>query len=164
MNSLGEIVVVENTEVSTGPNTGSGVDDPLFQSESFRTPAHTVGIFNPHSAPSSVRDLFGTLGTSSNQPMALQMLETFVTYTIPLDHFTGMTSNVTIVSDQFLLGSHSILPLQMAHSTTVPQATTVSTRNVVITQSPIGTSFLLRPNPSLPPEYNALNTSIAIPT
>jgi hypothetical protein len=37
MNSLREIVVVDNIEVPTGPNTGSGVDDPLFQSESFRT-------------------------------------------------------------------------------------------------------------------------------
>jgi hypothetical protein len=164
MNSSGEIVVVDNTEVPTGPNTGSGVDDPLFQSESFRTPTHTAGIFNPSSAPSSVRDLYGTLGMSSNQPMASQMPETFVTYTVPLDHFTGTTSNVTTVSDQLLVGSHSILPLQMAHSTMVPQATTVSTGNVVITQAPIGTPLPLRPNPSLPPGYNALNTSIAIPT
>jgi hypothetical protein len=64
MNSSGEIVVVENTEVPTGPNAGSGVDDPLFQSESFRTPTHTAGIFNPSSAPSSVRDLYGNLGAS----------------------------------------------------------------------------------------------------
>jgi hypothetical protein len=46
----------------------------------------------------------------------------------------------------------------------VPQAMTVSTGNVVITQAPIGTPLPLRPNPSLPPGYNALNTSIAIPT
>jgi hypothetical protein len=96
--------------------------------------------------------------------MASQMPETSVTYTVPLDHFTGTTSNVTTVSDQLLVGSHSILPLQMAHSTMVPQATTVSTGNVVITQAPIGTPLPLRPNPSLPPGYNALNTSIAIPT
>jgi hypothetical protein len=46
----------------------------------------------------------------------------------------------------------------------VPQAMTVSTRNVVITQAPIRTPLSLRPNPSLPPGYNALNTSISIHT
>jgi hypothetical protein len=46
----------------------------------------------------------------------------------------------------------------------VPQATIVSTRNVIITQAPIGTPLLIRPNPSLPHGYNTLNTSIAIPT
>jgi hypothetical protein len=96
--------------------------------------------------------------------MASQMLETSVTYTIPLDHFTSTTSNVVTVSDQLLVGSHSILPLHISHSTMVPQATTISTGNVVITQDPIGTPLLLRSNPSLPPEYNALNTSIDIPT
>jgi len=34
---------------------------------------------------------------------------------------------------------------------------------VVITQAPIGMPLLLRSNPSLPPRYNALNTSISIP-
>jgi hypothetical protein len=170
MNSSGEIVVDENIEVPTGPNTESGVDDPLFQSESFRTPVHTAGIFNPSSVPvhsfgELLRDTIFliTLGMSSNQPMASQMPETSVTYTVPLDHFTGTTSNVVTVSDQLLVGSHSILPLQIAHSTMVPQATTVSTGNVVITQAPIGTPLPLRSNPSLPPGYNALNTSIAIP-
>jgi hypothetical protein len=52
----------------------------------------------------------------------------------------------------------------MAHSTMVPQAMTVSTGNVVIPQDPIRTPLLLRPNPSLPPRYNALNTSISITT
>jgi hypothetical protein len=46
----------------------------------------------------------------------------------------------------------------------VPQYTIVPTRNVVITQAPIRAPLPLRPNPSLPPGYNALNTSIAIPT
>jgi hypothetical protein len=97
MNSSREIVVIENIEVPTRPNTGSGVDDPLFESESFRTPTHSARIFNPSSAPSSVHNIFGALGTSSNQPMASQMSETFVIYTVPFDHFTGTTSNVTIV-------------------------------------------------------------------
>jgi hypothetical protein len=46
MNSSGEIVVVENFEVPTGPNAGSGVEDPHFHSESFRTPTHTAGTSN----------------------------------------------------------------------------------------------------------------------
>jgi hypothetical protein len=137
MNSSGEIVVVDNTEVPTGPNAGSGVDDPLFQSESFRTPTHMAGIFNPSSTPSTVRDIYGNLGVSPDQPMASQIPETSVTYTVPLDHFTGTTSNVTTVSDQLLVGSHSILPLQMAHSIVVPQATIIHTRHTVISQAPI---------------------------
>jgi hypothetical protein len=52
----------------------------------------------------------------------------------------------------------------LANSTMVPQDTIVSTRNVVITQAPIETPLLLRSNPSLPSGYNALNTSIAIPS
>ena len=35
---------------------------------------------------------------------------------------------------------------------------------MVITQDPIGTPLSLRSNPSLPPRYNSLNTSISIPT
>jgi hypothetical protein len=89
---------------------------------------------------------------------------TSTTYTVPLDHFTGTTSNVITVSDQLLVGSHSILPLHLANSTMVPQATPVSAGNTVITQAPIGTPLPLRSNPSLPPGYNALNTSIANPT
>jgi hypothetical protein len=52
----------------------------------------------------------------------------------------------------------------MAHSIMVPQATTISTENVVITQAPIGTPLPPRPNPSLAPGYKDLNTSIVIPT
>jgi hypothetical protein len=152
MNSLVEIVVVENIELPTGPTTGYGVDNPLFHSESFRTLTHTARIFNPSSSHSSGHDIFGALGTSSNQTMASQMSDTYVTYMIPLDHFTGTTSKVVTVSDQLLVGSHSIIPLQIAHST------------MVITRYPIGTPLLLRPNMSLPPGYNALNTSISIPT
>jgi hypothetical protein len=51
---------------------------------------------------------------------------TSTSYTVPLDHFTGTTSNVVTVSDQLLVGSHTILPLQLTSSTTVPQVTHVS--------------------------------------
>jgi hypothetical protein len=96
--------------------------------------------------------------------MASQMPEMSITYMVPLDHFTGTTNKVTMVLDQLLVGAHSILPLHMAHSTMVPRAMTVSTENVVITQDPIGTPLLLRPNPSLLPGYNTLKTSMSIPT
>jgi hypothetical protein len=46
----------------------------------------------------------------------------------------------------------------------VSQATPVSAGNTVITQDPIETLLLLRSNPSLPPGYNYLNTSIPNPT
>jgi hypothetical protein len=111
MNSSGEIVVVDNTGVPTRPNVGSGVEDPLFPSESFRTPAHTTKAFNPSVAHSSIHDLYDNLGASLDQPMASQMPEMYVAYTVPLDHFIGMTSKVTIVSNQLLVCSHSILPL-----------------------------------------------------
>jgi hypothetical protein len=88
MNSSGEIVVVDNIEVPTGPNTGSRVEDPLFQTESFRTPTHTVENFHPSSIPLTVCDLYGNLGASPDQPMASKMPEVYVTYTIPLDHLT----------------------------------------------------------------------------
>jgi hypothetical protein len=120
MNSSGEIVVVENIGVPIQPNIGSGVDDPLFPSESFRTSSHIVGVVNPSSTPSTVRDIYDNLGVSLDQPMASQMTEILVTYMVPLDHFTRMTNNVTMVLEQMFVGAHSILPLQMAHSTMVP--------------------------------------------
>ena len=87
-----------------------------------------------------------------------------IAYTIPLDHFTRTTNNVFTVSDQLLVGSHTILPLQLTNSTMVPQATPVPIGNVVITQDPIGTPLLLRSNLSFPPGYNTLNNSIANPS
>jgi hypothetical protein len=57
INSSGDVVVEDYTRIPTGPHTESGVDDPPFQSESFRTLVHTAGIFNPSSQSLSV--LFG---------------------------------------------------------------------------------------------------------
>jgi hypothetical protein len=160
MNSSGEIFV--DTEVPNGPNIRSRVEDPFFQSESVRTLSHTVGTFGFGSIPLTVRDMYGNLRSSPNQPMESQVKKTYVTYMVPLDHFTSTVSNITIISDQLLIGSHSIPTLHMAHSTMVPQATTIPTRNVVISQALIGTPLPSRPNPSLPPRYRALNTSIPI--
>jgi hypothetical protein len=51
INSSGDVIVEDYTRIPTGPYTESGVDDPPFQSESFRTLVHTAGIFNPSSVP-----------------------------------------------------------------------------------------------------------------
>jgi hypothetical protein len=120
MNSSEEIVIVENTEVPTRPNIGSGVKDPLFHSESFRTPAHTIRNSNPSSTPLTVHDIYDKLGVSLDQTIGSQIPDISVTYTIPLDHFTGTTHSVTIVPYQLLDGSRSILPLHMAHSIIIP--------------------------------------------
>ena len=85
-------------------------------------------------------------------------------YTVPLNHFIGMTSNFVIVSDQLLVGSHTILPLQLASSTMVPQVMHVSDGGAVITQDIIGTPLPLRSNMSLPPGYHTLNASIVNPS
>jgi hypothetical protein len=164
MNSVGEIVVVDNTGVSTEPNARSGLGDPLFHSESFMTLTHTVGTSIPHFVPLIVHDIHGNLGASPDRPMASQVPETSITYIIPLDHFTSTTSRITTVSDQILIGSQSIPTLQMAHSTMVPQATMIPTGNVVISQDPIGTPLPSRTNPSLPPGYRSLNDFVAIPS
>jgi hypothetical protein len=164
MNLAREIVVFDNTEVSIGPNAGSRVEDPLFHSESLRTPTHTAGMSIPSFIPLIVCNLYSNLGASHDQPMEAQVHGTSVTYIVPLDNFASTTSSVTTVSDQLLIGSHSIPTLQMTHSTMVPQATTILTENVVISQALIGTPLPSRPIPSLPPRYRALNTSVPIST
>ena len=127
---MGDVITEDYTRISTGPYAESGVDDPPFQNESFRTLVHTTGIFNPSSVPvrsfwrtSSGHNIFDKLGMIPNQPMASNTPVTSIAYTVPLDHFTGMTNNVVTVSDQLLVGSHKILPLQLANSTMVPQVT-----------------------------------------
>jgi hypothetical protein len=143
INSPGDVVVEHYTRIPIGPHTESGVEDPLFH----RTLVHTPGIFNPNSSPpvrslwktSSGQDIFEKLGMShlhprtSNQPMASHTPMTSTAYTVPLDHFIGTTVNVVIVSDQLLVGSHTILPLQLTSSTLVSQDTHVYAGSAVIT-------------------------------
>jgi hypothetical protein len=178
INSSRDIVIEEYIEMPIGPHEKSGVDAPFFQSEPFRTLVHVVGNFDPRTPgpsrtlwrTSSGQNIFYKLEMSHlrsrtpNQPMASQTPMTSTTYTIPLDHFTGTTNNVVTVSDQLLVGFHSILPLHLTRSTMVSQAMPISAGKMLITQAPIGTLLPLRKNPSLPPGYNSLNTSIAIPT
>jgi hypothetical protein len=158
VNSSGEVFVIEDTEVPTGPHAGIEVEDPFFQSESFKTSTHTVGTSSFGYVPLTIRDLYGNLGASPDRPMASQVPEMSVSYTIPLNHFTGMTSNAITVADQLLIGSHSNPTIQMAHSTMVPHVATIPTENVTSSQALIGTP--LRPNPSVPLGYRALNPSI----
>jgi hypothetical protein len=94
------------------------VDDPPFHSESFRTPVHISRIFNPSLVPvhsfwrtSSRHDIFDKLCMSRIQPMSSHMPITSTSYTVSMDHFTGMTSNVVMVSYSLLVGTHTILPL-----------------------------------------------------
>ena len=125
INSSRDIFEEEHIGIPIGPHTDSGVDDPFFQSEPFITPVHAVRNFDP-STPgpsctlwrtSSGHNIFEKLGMShlchrtSNQPMESHTPVNSTTYTVPLDHFTGTSSNVVIVLDQLLVGSHTILPL-----------------------------------------------------
>jgi hypothetical protein len=118
INSSGDVVVEDYTRIPTGPYAESGVDDPPFQSESFRTLVHTIENFNPSSVPvryfwrtSSGHDIFDKIVMSPNQPMSSHTPVTSIAYTVPLDHFTRTTSNVVTVSDSLLVGTHTILPL-----------------------------------------------------
>jgi hypothetical protein len=136
LNLSGDIDIEYYTRILTGPHIYSGVDDPPFQSVSFRTLVHTAGNFDPSSSgpvrslwkTSSGQDIFEKLGMShlrqrnSTQPMTSHTPMNSTPYTVPLDHFTDRTNNVVTVSDQLLVGSHTILPLHLTNSTMVPQA------------------------------------------
>jgi hypothetical protein len=84
MNSSGDLVV-ETSGIPTGPHTGPGVENPLFTTDIFGTPHRTV------------RDLYDNLGVGPDSPVISQLPETSVTYMIPLDHFAGTTSNITVI-------------------------------------------------------------------
>jgi len=111
-----------------------------------------------------VQDLYDNLGVGPNTPVISQLPETFVTYMIPLDHFAGTNSSITVGPDTQSGCSISTFSLHMAHSTMVPHIMIITTRNLVVNQAPIGTPLSYRPIPSLPPRYHTLNPSTAIPT
>ena len=110
-----------------------------------------------------MRDLYGP-GEGVDIPVISELLETSNTYRIPLDHFNSTTCYLFMGSDTQSVGPSSTIPLQMAHSIMVPHSMTIPTRNMVVTQDPIGTPLSSRPITSLPNGYNYLNTSIPIPT
>lgn len=140
-----EELVVDTSGISTGPLTGPEGENPFWTTDIFRNP------------PLTVRDLFGS-GAGSDIPVVSQLPEMSATYTVPLDHFSSTPNNSTVMSDTQLVGPRSTISLQMAHSTMVPHVSTIPTGNVTPSQAPIGTP--LRPNPSIPLGYRALNPSI----
>jgi hypothetical protein len=79
-----------------------------------------------------------------NQPTSPHVHVSSTTYIVPKNHFNDTTSNISTVSDLLLVGTHTIL--------TIPQVNW------------IGTPLPSRPNPSIPPGYNALTSSITNPT
>jgi hypothetical protein len=99
INSSGDVVVEDYTRIPTRPYAESGVDNPPFQSESFRTLVHTGRIFNPSSVlvfslwrTASGHYIFYKLRMSPNQPITSHTPVTSTTYIVPLDHFIGTTS------------------------------------------------------------------------
>jgi hypothetical protein len=151
INSSRDVVVEDYIRIPSRPFVESGVDDALFQSESFRTLVHTSRIFNPSPVPvrsfwrtSSRHDIFDKLGMSPNQPMSSHTPITYTTYTISLDHFTDMTSNFVTILDPLLVGTYTILPLQLTSSTSVPQVTHIFIGSTITNQTPFGMPLPLR--------------------
>jgi hypothetical protein len=100
---------------------------------------------------------------SPNQPTSPHIHVTSTSYTLPPNHFTGMTSNISMVSDPLLVGTHAILSSHFTSSTIVLQVTPFFVESSVTIKAPIGTPLSSRSNPSLPPRYNSLS-SITNPT
>jgi hypothetical protein len=110
-----------------------------------------------------VRDLYES-GESVDIPVVSQIPAVSVTYIVPPNQFSGPTNHITVILDTQSIGPSLTFSLHMAHSTMVPHVMTIPTKNVVVSQAPIGTPLSSRPIPSLPPGYHALNPSTDIPT
>jgi hypothetical protein len=145
LNSSGELVV-QTSGIPIGPFIGPEGQDPFWTTDIFRTPPHTVC------------DRFGS-GVGNDISIKPVLPKTSAIDTIP-----SKTTYLFVGSDTQSVDPNSTIPFQMAHSTMVPNATTIPTRNTVASHAPIGTPHSPRPIPSLPPGYNALNTTIPIPT
>jgi hypothetical protein len=72
-----------------------------------------------------------------NQPTSPNVPVTSTAYTIPPNHFNGMQSNIAMVPDPLLVGTHTVLPSQFTSSNTVPQVAPFSARSLVTIQAPI---------------------------
>jgi hypothetical protein len=104
-----------------------------------------------------VWDLYGT-GIGANAP---------ITYTVPLNHFTGTTifsATPYVGPNTSSIGPRSTFSLQMDHSTMVPHVPIILVGNAVISQAAIGTPITPRPSLSLPFGYRALNSSAVTTT
>jgi hypothetical protein len=140
LNSAGEFVVVNPSDIPTGSHQNPLADDPFWTADIVRSP------------PRMVRDLYGT-GMGADAP---------ISYTVPLNHFTGttiFTATPPVGPSTSSIGPRSTLPLQMAHSTIVPHIPTIPAGNAVVNQAAIGTPVTPRPTSSLPFGYRALNHS-----
>jgi hypothetical protein len=94
VNSFGDLVV-EIYGILTGPLTGPDSENPLWNTDIFINP------------PLTARDLYENLEVGLYSPIVSKLPKTFVTYTIPLDHFSGTTSNTTIIPETQSVG-HSL--------------------------------------------------------
>jgi hypothetical protein len=104
-----------------------------------------------------VRDLYGT-GIGVDMP---------ITYTVPLNHFTGTTifsATPFVGTNTWSVGPRSTFSLQTAHSTMVPHVPTILVGNAVVSQVAIGTPITPRTSSSLPFGYKALNSSATTTT
>jgi hypothetical protein len=129
LNSSGELVV-QTSGIPTRPFAGPEGQDPFWTTDIFRTPPHTV------------RDLFGS-GVGADISVEPELPETSDTDTIPLDHSPSTTAYIFIGSDTQSVGPSSTIPLQMAHSTMVPNATTIPTRIRWLAKLPLAHHFHL---------------------
>jgi hypothetical protein len=136
LNSTKELIFIEPYDILTGFYLDPQVRDPLW----------TVDIVR--SSPRTVQELY-RLGIGVDTLVVSQLPKTSITYTIPLDHFIGMTiSSITpsIGLNMQYVGPSSTISLQMAHSRMVPHVATIPTGNVVVSQAPIGTPLSSRPS------------------
>jgi hypothetical protein len=104
-----------------------------------------------------VWDLYGT-GIGVDMP---------ITYTVPLNYFTGTTifsATSSIDPNTSSIGPRSTFSLHMAHSTMIPHMPTIPAGNAVVSQAAIGTPLTPRPSSSLPFGYRALNSSVVTTT
>jgi hypothetical protein len=143
LNSTGEFVVVNLSDILIGSHQHPLADDPFWTADIVQSP------------PCLVRDLYG-IGEGVDEP---------ISYTVPLNHFTGTTTfaatppvGLNIPS----VGPRPTLPLQTAHSTMVPHILTIPVGNAVVNQAAIGTP--ITPRPTLPFGFRALNASTATTT
>jgi hypothetical protein len=83
LNSAGEFVVINPSDIPTRPHSNPLVDDPFWTADIVRSPLRMV------------QDLYGT-GIGDDAP---------ITYTVPLNHFIG----TTIFSARLLIQTHRLL-------------------------------------------------------
>jgi hypothetical protein len=145
LNSVGEFVIVNPSDILTGSHSNPLFDDPFWTADIVQSPSRMVW------------DLYGIgIGVDAS-----------ITYTVPLNHFAGTTifsTTPSIDPNTSFVGPRSIFSLQMAHSTMVPHISTIPAGNALVSQSAISTPISPRPSSSLPFGYRELNSSATTTT